>query len=126
PPHRPAGVKAPVLMIGGWHDIFLPGQLDDYAVLRAAGARLYLTIGPWTHGSLGLFQQTTAESIAWFRAHTSQHAAEHAKLRELPVRVHVGGVDEWRDYPDWPPTGAQYRRWVLQPDSGLAPRHPPA
>src|SRR5262249_30870838 len=44
---RRAEVTAPVLMVGGWYDIFLPWQLDDYAALRAAGARLRLTIGPW-------------------------------------------------------------------------------
>ena len=32
-------VRAPVLMVTGWQDIFLPAQLDDHARLRAAGAR---------------------------------------------------------------------------------------
>jgi putative CocE/NonD family hydrolase len=124
--HRVAQVKAPVLMVGGWYDIFLPWQLADYAALRAAGARPYLTIGPWTHGSLGLVRQGTAESVAWFRAHTANGQATAGEpagagaFREFPVRVHVGGVDQWREYPDWPPPGIEPQRWYLQPDGGLA------
>ena len=56
-------------MIGGWHDIFLPWQLRDYAALRAAGARPHLTIGAWTHGSPGLLVASLRESIDWLRAH---------------------------------------------------------
>jgi putative CocE/NonD family hydrolase len=119
--HRIAGVKAPILMIGGWYDIFLPWQLDDYAALRAAGAKPYLTIGPWTHGSLGLFQHSAAESIAWFKAHTSDNGA---RPRELPVRIHVGGVDVWREYPEWPPPGYEPRNWYLQPNGGLGTTPP--
>ena len=40
-----AAVTAPVNMMGGWYDIVLPGQLQDYASLRAAGRRPHLTIG---------------------------------------------------------------------------------
>jgi hypothetical protein len=28
---------AAVALVGGWYDGFLPGQLDDYAALAAAG-----------------------------------------------------------------------------------------
>src|SRR5215831_12081288 len=34
-------VTAPVSMVGGWHDIFLPLQLRDYAALRRAGHEPY-------------------------------------------------------------------------------------
>ena len=113
--HRLPDVSAPVLMIGGWYDIFLPWQLDDYAALRAAGARPYLTVGPWTHGSVGLFQEAAAEGVAWFRAHT-----DGGPLREQPVRLYVGGADEWREYPHWPPPGVRPQRWYLSPDGGLS------
>jgi putative CocE/NonD family hydrolase len=42
-------VAAPVNMTGGWYDVFLPWQLEDYAALRRAGRRPHLTIGPWFH-----------------------------------------------------------------------------
>jgi hypothetical protein len=119
---RISSITAPVLMIGGWYDIFLPWQLEDYATLRAAGARPYLTIGPWHHGSLGLVQHSAGESLEWFQAHTQNGGAP--KLRELPVRVHVAGADEWREYPDWPPPGTEPRRWFLRAGAGLATEEP--
>ena len=114
--HTLPKVTAPVLMIGGWYDIFLPWQLNDYAALRAAGAQPHLTVGPWHHGSAGLFQHSAAEAVAWFRAHTG--GPEH--VREHPVRVHVGGTGAWRDLPEWPPTGSQPQRWYLHRDARLS------
>ncbi|MFC0504625.1 CocE/NonD family hydrolase [Micromonospora costi] len=61
--------RAPVAMVTGWHDIFLPAQLDDYAVLRAAGRRPRLVIGPWTHGSPGLVVAALREGVAWLDRH---------------------------------------------------------
>ncbi len=115
--HTLPKVTAPVLMIGGWYDIFLPWQLNDYAALRAAGAEPHLTVGPWHHGSAGLFQHSAAEAVAWFRAHTGGPE----RIREHPVRVHVGGTGAWRDLPEWPPTGSRSQRWYLHRDAALSP-----
>src|SRR5262249_4444870 len=48
-------LKAPVQLMAGWYDPFLPTQLRDFAEIRrssgpavAQGSRLI--IGPWTHG----------------------------------------------------------------------------
>jgi uncharacterized protein len=113
-------VTAPVLMIGGWHDIFLPWQLLDYARLRAAGARPYLTIGPWTHGSLGLMGTTVRDSLAWLRAHLR---GDGPPPRERPVRVHVANGG-WRDYDDWPPSTDPPRPWYLHGSGRLTPSTP--
>jgi putative CocE/NonD family hydrolase len=114
-------VAAPVAMVAGWQDIFLPAQLADYAALRAAGRRPYLIIGPWTHGSVGLFGAALRDGLAWFRAHL---AGDPAALRAAPVRIHVGGGGGWRDLPDWPPP-ATATVWHLQPGGGLATPAPP-
>jgi uncharacterized protein len=109
--HRIGDVSAAVHMVGGWHDIFLPWQIRDYAALRAAGARPYLTIGPWTHGSRGLTGTAFREGIAWLRAHLR---GEVDGLRERPVRLFVSGDGGWREYDDWPPPGgAPPQRWFL-------------
>jgi putative CocE/NonD family hydrolase len=118
---RRAAVTAPVLMVGGWHDIFLPWQLDDYATLRAAGARPRLTIGPWTHGSFGLLCHSVAESIAWFDLHTANGRVRPA---QAPVRVYVGGADVWWDLDEWPPADARARDWFLSPWGELGARPP--
>jgi uncharacterized protein len=114
--HRVAEVEAPVLMVGGWYDIFLPWQLVDHAVLRAAGREPRLVIGPWHHGSAGLFAASLREGVAFLREHLrGAHGVSGS-----PVRVHIGGSGQWRELPDWPPAHG-VREWFLQPDGGLAP-----
>lgn len=118
---RLAEVAAPVAMVSGWHDIFLPWQLADYASLRAAGRRPYLTIGPWTHGSVGLYAAALREGLVWLRAHLAE---DGSGVREAPVRVHVGGGGGWRDLADWPPPGVVSRPWHLHAGGRLAPEPP--
>jgi putative CocE/NonD family hydrolase len=121
--HRVGAVTAPVLMIGGWHDIFLPWQLRDYERLRSGGARPQLIIGPWTHGSYGLLAAALRESVSWLRAHLR---GETEFLPAQPVRLFIEGTGEWRDYDDWPPDGTAQQAWFLQRYGGLAPTEPPA
>jgi uncharacterized protein len=115
------GLTAPVLMVGGWYDIFLPWQLRDYAALRAAGANPSLTIGPWTHGSGGLLAASVRESVDFLRAYLR---GERDGLRERPVRVFVVGANAWRDYDTWPPP-VPAQTWYLLPEGCLAPSPPP-
>jgi hypothetical protein len=108
-------VRAPVCMVGGWYDIFLPWQLRDYAALSAAGAAPRLVIGTWTHADPGLLTASMREAVTWFRAALDGSASGG-------VRVHVGGVDEWRDLDSWPPH-SRSTPWHLRPGGGLeAPR----
>src|SRR5690606_21882249 len=62
-------VTAEVTMTGGWYDVFLPWQLKDYAAMRAAGRRPYLTIGPWQHTDVRHGRAANNDALAWFRAH---------------------------------------------------------
>ncbi|MFI5484392.1 CocE/NonD family hydrolase [Micromonospora echinaurantiaca] len=113
---RIAQVRAPVAMLSGWHDIFLPAQLRDFAALRAAGAAPRLTVGPWTHGSPGLFVAALRDGLDWL----DEHLAGRPVARTSPVRVHVGGAGGgWRDLPDWPPPATPVR-WHLHPAGALA------
>ncbi|MGE5829748.1 MAG: CocE/NonD family hydrolase [Micromonosporaceae bacterium] len=118
--HRVSAVTAPVLMVGGWHDIFLPWQLRDYAALRAAGARPRLVIGPWTHGSVGLFRAALRESLAFLGTHL-RGEPDHSRR---PVRLYVDGGGGWRDLDDWPPPRLGRVAWFLQPEGALAARPP--
>ncbi|MEU8185175.1 CocE/NonD family hydrolase [Micromonospora sp. NPDC049047] len=124
---RVAEVRAPVVMVTGWHDIFLPAQLDDHATLRAAGARPRLVIGPWTHGSPGLFVAALREGLAWLDEHLAAAppaGQRPARAGSAPVRLHVGGPGGgWRDLPDWPPPTVE-TAWHLHPGAELAVRPP--
>jgi putative CocE/NonD family hydrolase len=114
-------VTAPVSMVGGWHDLFLPLQLRDYAALRAAGRDPYLLIGPWRHADEQAARAWVADTLTWMRAHL---AGDRSALRPQPVRIFVTGADEWRDLAAWPPETRPHR-WHLHPDGVLAQDAPP-
>jgi putative CocE/NonD family hydrolase len=101
--HRVGEVTAPVLMVGGFYDIFLLWQLDDYALLRAAGRQPRLVLGWWHHGSGGLFRASVREGVRFLQEHL---LGEADLAPPTPVRVEVGPGGDWRDLPEWPPAHA--------------------
>jgi uncharacterized protein len=112
-----ADVTAPVQLVGGWYDIFLPWMLEDHAALTAAGRAPQLVIGPWTHTSPGLLRVSMRDGLAWLRAHLLD---DRRLLHDAPVRVFVGGsAREWRDLPGWPPPEARSDRLHLHGGGGL-------
>ncbi len=113
-------IEAPVHMIGGWYDFFLPDQLADYETLRAAGKQPYLTIGPWTHGDIPSVKAGFKESFAWYDAHLK---GNRTALRAAPVKVYVMGINKWIDLPTWPPASTS-TRWYLQSGRQLSPETP--
>jgi len=116
-------IAAPINLVGGWYDIFLPWQVRDYRLLREAGKHPFLTIGPWAHASFGLMDAGVAEALTWFNAHL---LGERNQLRKAPVRVFVTGQNAWRDLADWPPPGARIHRFFLQQAFGLSQDSPGA
>jgi putative CocE/NonD family hydrolase len=115
---RVAAVTVPVSSMGGWYDIFLPGQLRDFKVLQAAGRNPRLTVGPWTH--LSMDTSMMLEAISFGLA----HARGDEPLPRAPVRLFVMGEDAWRDFESWPPAGYAPERFHLQPDGGLSTSAP--
>jgi uncharacterized protein len=116
-----AEVTAPVQLISGWYDIFLPWLLEDYRALRGAGREAQLIVGPWTHTAPGLAANSARESLGWLRAHL---VGDRRRLRTAPVRIYVTGAREWREFEDWPPADAQTNRLYLQREGGLSGREP--
>ncbi|MGE5222348.1 MAG: CocE/NonD family hydrolase [Omnitrophica WOR_2 bacterium] len=114
-------ITAPVHLMGGWYDIFLPEMIADYTRLKEAGRQPYLTVGPWTHVSPELFVQSLRESIIWFR---SAIYGDRSSLRNSPVRVFVMGASQWKDFSEWPPAGSTPQRWYLQPGGKLSTTRP--
>jgi len=116
---RAANVTVPVSSIGGWYDIFLPGQIRDFRALVAAGKPARLTIGPWTH--VALTNVPILEAIDFGLAH-----ARGAEPKErAPVRLFVMGEEAWRDFDAWPPSGYAPRRFHLHAGGALAETPPP-
>ncbi len=117
-----AGIRAPIHLVGGWYDIFLPHQLADFSRLQGAGRHPYVTIGPWSHTDLPLLGAAVRETVLWCRAHLLN---ETQLLRSSPVRVFVMGSKVWKDFADWPPAGYTAQPWHLQPNRRLALATPP-
>jgi uncharacterized protein len=113
--------SVPILLITGWQDVFLNQTLDQYRQLRDRGIDVALTVGPWTHGQVGLNAagQTTRESLDWF----SDHLAGQPSRRSASVRIFVTPAAGWRELDAWPPT-AHAKTLYLQPNSGLDHRPP--
>jgi len=116
----PAQTTASVDMIAGWHDIFLPAQLRDYAALLAAGHKPQLRIGPWRHTDDAAVGEWVRQGLEFLRAHLDGSGPEPVTD---PVHVFVTGAEEWRDLPCWPPANSP-ESWFLQPEGGLGPDLP--
>jgi len=109
-------VQVPVLLFGGWQDLFLQQTLQQYRTLRGRGVDIALTLGPWTHTQLlvqGL-RTITQESHDWLDTHLGGRPAQSRSSR-----VHVFVANEgWRDEADWPPATVEHALY-LQPGGGL-------
>jgi len=112
---RARDLHAPVLLMAGWSDPFLPSQLRDFETIRAqADPRVAqesrLIIGPWSHAESIRFPDGTtgddyrpaslAPSIPWFD-HLLLGRPLDGSL-SAPVRLFVMGENVWRDEQGWP------------------------
>ncbi|WP_225933680.1 CocE/NonD family hydrolase [Mycolicibacterium pallens] len=115
--------EVPVLLIGGWQDLFLEQTLEQYRHLRGRGVDVAMTIGPWTHTDMIVKAggTTATETLNWLGTHLAGTATA---ARRSPVRVHVGHHG-WLDLPDWPPATGEGVLY-LQPGGRLAAAPPPA
>ncbi|WP_433295756.1 CocE/NonD family hydrolase [Actinoplanes sp. CA-030573] len=100
-------LAVPVSLCTGWWDL-APGQvIEQYQRLRAAGHDPDLLIGPWTH--------TSSLEDGWDEIFGQALRRLRGERPAAPVRVFIGGAEEWRDLPSWPPPGRE-ERWAFTPD----------
>ena len=116
----------PVSMVTGWWDLFLPGQLRDYAAIRAAGVQVRITVGPWLHAEPGELRAITRQDVAWLEHHLAGGPAPSGP----PVRLFLQQANTWLDFEQWPPPQTTGVSYYLRPAGGLArdaePGEPPA
>ncbi len=143
------------LHTGGWHDIFLQGNIDAYRGYQHQGGpgakgKQKLVIGPWTHGGMAkvkqgelTFPKNSTGNKSPFPNPFNTMANHYLKLKlpaikktpaDIPnVQYYVmGDVTQasapgnvWRSAKDWPPPAAPVRLH-LQPGGGLAESCPAA
>lgn len=112
-----AEVEKPVFMVGGWDDIFLPWQLQDFSIMQNAGRDVRLVVGPWKHLDPPVNSFGIREALRFFQA---QLTGDSSSLRELPVRLYVTGQNTFRDFSHWPPAEAREQRLYLRPMAALS------
>jgi putative CocE/NonD family hydrolase len=115
-------VQVPVLLVGGWQDVFLKQTLQQYAHLHGRGVDVGLTIGPWTHTQLltKALPASSRETLDWLDTHLGDAPAQ----RRSGVRVFVAGQG-WRDLPEWPPATTEHALY-LRPGGHLGESAPAA
>jgi putative CocE/NonD family hydrolase len=121
-------INIPAYHVGAWYDIFLGGTLKNYMGLKAGAGnqiakenqRLLIEIGGHAGGGpkigdvdFGAQSQydTTGVMLLWYDYLFKQ--AKNGMESEKPVRVFTMGRNEWRNFDDWPPPGAQAQRMYL-------------
>lgn len=122
---RAQTLQAPILLLAGWYDPFLPGQLDDFKVITASaifsvGLNSRLIIGPWGHATsirmpgIGTeipYRESTLESsLPWFDFHLKVRTD---RLTMPRVRLFVMGENRWRDEQEWPLARTVYRPYYF-------------
>jgi hypothetical protein len=133
----------PAFFVGGWHDIFVRGTLEQFGRRRHPGTRL--VVGPWGHGpglaSLGEVHHGFAADAAVLGLEAEMldllaaHATGEALLEALPgaasgptdpVRLFVMGAGAWFGTTTWPPPESEDRTLYLHGDGRLDPGPPDA
>ena len=124
---RLQSLRAPVLLMAGWYDPFLPTQLSDFTHIRQSGEpgvarHSRLIIGPWTHASEVTFpdgtraenfrRQSLAVSLPWFDENSG--LATSPPTTNFPIRLFVMGKSEWRAEQEWPLARTQYVPYFLR------------
>ena len=134
-------ITVPVLVVGGWHDLFIEQTLEQYRTLAARDVPTRLLVGPWAH--LDLTNKGAAavvESLAWLDRYASpgktgpRPASAGAAHPDHSVRIWVGGegAGEWREIPGWrrpaprSSAGTSAHTARLAPESRPRMHRPPA
>lgn len=121
---RPGQLKAPVLLMAGWYDPFLPGQLRDFQDILAradptVADRTRLIVGPWGHATEvrlpGQDEPTPyrSESVVRMIPWADEMLGLAPAAGAPKVSLFVMGVNEWRAEKEWPLARTRYVRFYL-------------
>jgi putative CocE/NonD family hydrolase len=128
------GVTAPTLHLTGWYDFVARHALDAYEGVDAATETPQkLIVGPWRHDqqwgdetvvgdadfgakSIMGIHNVIALSQRWFDRWLRDDL--NGIAAEKPVRLFVMGVNDWREFDQWPPRRVEFRKWYFTSRSG--------
>jgi hypothetical protein len=121
-------VKAAVLHIGGWYDLFARGTLQDFQKMTAPvidpaiRARQRLIMGPWVHngrnrkvGEVDFGPEAEADItgalLEWYDL--TLKGIDRGIGKRPPVRIFIMGTNVWRDEHEWPLARTEYQSWYF-------------
>ncbi len=129
-------IQVPMLMLSGWFDIFLTGQLADFQAAReeeTAPGNHRIIIGPWTHNmgvgedhdypfsKPGSLVSYIPHLLDWFDLWLK---GETPARTWGPVRIYDPGTGEWTDRSGlWAPEGRS-EIFFLHGDQGVSSCRP--
>jgi predicted acyl esterase len=134
-------VDIPIYNVGGWYDLFLKGNVNNFRYLQDWGApgargRQKLWVGPIGHGALsgdlaypaGGDRTDKAEELRWFDRWLK--GIDNGIDREPPVSYYMmasarrgatpSPANRWLHAESWPPPGSRPVRLYLAPGGGLS------
>ncbi|HZS05903.1 MAG TPA: CocE/NonD family hydrolase [Blastocatellia bacterium] len=142
-PQHLTHVRPAVMTVGGWFDAEdLAGPLKIYRAIEQNNPQTWnvLVMGPWCHGCwaggpgdrLGNLQFGSKTS-EFYRENIeltffNYYLKDKGELKQPEAYVFETGSNEWRQYEQWPPRGAQPASLYLQAGGGLsftAPKEEP-
>ncbi|MEE8192063.1 MAG: CocE/NonD family hydrolase [Gemmatimonadales bacterium] len=134
-------VAPAVMTVGGWYDAEdLYGALNTYRAIEEQnpGVVNMIVMGPWVHGGWnrgtgGAVGNVTFpdEPSVYFRRNIQlpffDYYLKDKGEPELPeAYVYETGVNQWRQFDDWPPSEVETKELYLRPDGRLAHSPPTA
>jgi uncharacterized protein len=102
----PENMAIPVLMIGGWYDVFFGPQFEDWQRLATQSQSRYI-VGPWSHsGATGELETPDAgggtfqwdEMLPWLE----HHLKGEPLTQPTGMSLYVIGDGEWVEREEWP------------------------
>jgi putative CocE/NonD family hydrolase len=112
--------NVPVLGIGGWHDLFPKGMVDNY---RAARDQSWLMMLPWAHGDFvpgrAEFPVVDRALLAWFDHWLLGLPAAPLPSARVTSWQLPKATGQWVELADWPDE-AEVTNLHLNPDGILA------
>jgi hypothetical protein len=94
-------LACPVLVQGGWYDLFLEDSLEQYTRLAARGVPVELQIGPWAHAHMltRALRATLTDATAWLREVAD---LDRRPAGVPPVRLMEINSEAESGHPAWP------------------------
>lgn len=120
----------PVMNVTGWYDLFQVGSIENYTRMMAKAPAAIrraqrLIVGPWPHGvNLRKVGQVdfgsqaiidlSGKELRWLNHYVK--GEKNGEQTVAPVQLFTMGINQWKDYQSWPPSGVKMTDYYFHSD----------